>query len=114
GNKLLHGDFYPGSWLKTDSGFKMIDPEFCFMGPAEFELGVTVAHLKMAEQSESLIKDLFVYYHFDTKFDGTLFSKFAGMEIIRRIIGLAQLPLDLDLKERLDLLDEAYELVVNG
>ena len=34
--------------------------------------------------------------------------------MIRRILGLAQLPLELDLKERLELLDEAYELVING
>jgi len=114
GTRLLHGDYYPGSWLKTPNGFRMIDPEFCFKGPAEFELGVAVAHLKMAQQSESLLKDLFVYYHFDSKFDGSLFSKFAGIEIIRRLLGLAQLPLELDLKERLELLDEAYELVLNG
>ncbi|MBI1289079.1 MAG: phosphotransferase [Flavobacteriales bacterium] len=114
GTRLLHGDYYPGSWLKTDNGFRMIDPEFCFTGPAEFELGVCVAHLKMAQQSDSLIKDLFVYYHFDSRFDGSLFSKFSGMEIMRRLIGLAQLPLELNLKERLSLLDEAYELVVNG
>lgn len=114
GTRLLHGDYYPGSWLKTDNGFKIIDPEFCFAGPAEFELGVAVAHLKMAQQSDSLMKEMFVYYHFDSKFDGSLFSKFAGMEIIRRLIGLAQLPLELNLKERLDLLDEAYELVLNG
>lgn len=114
GTRLLHGDYYPGSWLKTPNGFRMIDPEFCFKGPAEFELGVAVGHLKMAQQSESLLKDLFVYYHFDSKFDGSLFSNFAGMEMIRRILGLAQLPLELDLKERLELLDEAYELVING
>ncbi|MFT6209945.1 MAG: 5-methylthioribose kinase [Bacteroidia bacterium] len=114
GTRLLHGDYYPGSWLKTRNGFRMIDPEFCFKGPAEFELGVAVGHLKMAQQSERILKDLFVYYHFDSKFDGSLFSNFAGMEMIRRILGLAQLPLDLDLKERLELLDEAYELVING
>lgn len=114
GNRLLHGDYYPGSWLRTEKGFRMIDPEFCFVGRPEFELGLAVAHLKMAQQSDSITKDMFVYYHFDERFDGALFSKFAGMEIIRRIIGLAQLPLDLDLKERLQLLDEAYELVTNG
>lgn len=114
GNRLLHGDYYPGSWLATENGFRMIDPEFCFTGPAEFELAVCVAHLKMAQQPDSLIKDLFVYYHFDSRFDGALFSRFSGMEIIRRLIGLAQLPLELSLKERLSLLDEAYELVVSG
>ena len=60
------------------------------------------------------LKDLFVYYHFDGRFDGSLMSKFAGIEIIRRLIGLAQLPLELSLEERLELLDSAYELVVNG
>lgn len=114
GTRLLHGDYYPGSWLKTPNGFRIIDPEFCFKGSAEFELGGAMAHLKMAQQPESLLRDLFVYYHFDSWFDGSLFSKFAGMEIIRRLLGLAQLPLELDLKERLVLLDEAYELVING
>jgi len=114
GPKLLHGDYYPGSWLRTQKGFRMIDPEFGFFGLPEFELAVSVAHLKMAQQSDSLIKDLFVYYHFDSRFDGSLFSQFAGMEMIRRIIGLAQLPLQLDLSERLELLDEAFELVMNG
>lgn len=113
GNRLLHGDYYPGSWLRTTDGFKMIDPEFCFTGTPEYELAVAVAHLKMAQQPDSLMKDLFVYYHFDDKFDGTLFSKFAGVEMIRRIIGLAQLPLELNLGERLSLLDEAYELVMH-
>lgn len=114
GSRLLHGDYYPGSWLSTSDGFRMIDPEFCFTGRPEFELGVAIAHLKMAQQPDTLIKDLFVYYHFDDRFDGSLMSKFAGMEMIRRMIGLAQLPLDLTLKERVELLDTAYQLVMNG
>jgi len=112
--RLLHGDYYPGSWLNTRDGFRMIDPEFCYTGRPEFELGVTVAHLRMAQQPDSLIKDIFVYYHFDDSFDGSLFSKFTGMEMVRRLIGIAQLPLGLDLRERVELLDEAYQLVVNG
>ena len=114
GETLLHGDFYPGSWLRTTDGIKIIDPEFCFHGKPEFELGVTIAHLKLAQQSNSIMKDLFVYYHFDKRFVGSLFTKCAGREMIRRLIGLAQLPLELNLQERLDLLDEAYDLVVHG
>lgn len=114
GSTLLHGDYYPGSWLNTANGFRMIDPEFCFFGHPEFELGVAVAHLKLAQQSDSLIKDLFIYYHFDKYFDGSMFTKFAGMEIIRRLIGVAQLPLDLTLQERLDMLDEARHWVLKG
>ncbi len=114
GTTLLHGDYYPGSWLNTSNGFRMIDPEFCFLGHPEFELAVAVAHLKMAQQSDALIKDLFIYYHFDRFFDGSLFTRFAGMEVIRRIIGVAQLPLDLTLTERLDLLEEARTWVLRG
>lgn len=114
GQKLLHGDFYPGSWLRTSKGIKIVDPEFCFHGRPEFELGVAIAHLKLAQQTNSIMKDLFVYYHFDSQFDGSLFTKFAGMEMMRRLIGLAQLPLELDLQERLDMLDEAYNLVIHG
>jgi len=114
GSTLLHGDYYPGSWLNTSKGFRMIDPEFCFFGHPEFELAVAVAHLKMAQQSDTLIKDLFIYYHFDRSFDGSLFTKFAGMEVIRRMIGVAQLPLDLTLNERLDLLEEARTWVLRG
>ena len=50
GKVLLHGDYFPGSWLKTEEGIRIIDPEFCFFGDPEFELGVTLAHLKMASQ----------------------------------------------------------------
>jgi 5-methylthioribose kinase len=45
---LLHGDFYPGSWLDTSRGIFVIDPEFCFAGPAEYDLGIMVAHLRFA------------------------------------------------------------------
>lgn len=114
GSTLLHGDYYPGSWLSTANGFRMIDPEFCFFGHPEYELAVAVAHLKLAQQPDSVIKDLFIYYHFDKYFDGSLFTKFAGMEVIRRIIGVAQLPLELTLEERLEMLEEARWWVLKG
>lgn len=114
GHVLLHGDYYPGSWLRTADGFRMIDPEFCFFGHPEFELAVAVAHLKMAQQPDSLIKELFLYYHFDKRFDGSLFTRFAGMEVMRRLIGVAQLPLELTLDERMDLLEQARMWVLRG
>lgn len=114
GTTLIHGDYYPGSWLQTANGFRIIDPEFCFFGHPEFELAVAVAHLKMAQQPDSLIKDIFIYYHFDKRFDGSLFTRFVGMEVIRRLLGMAQLPLELDLAERLDLLDQARQWVLKG
>jgi 5-methylthioribose kinase len=110
GTHLLHGDYYPGSWVNDEGSLKVIDPEFSFMGPPEFDLGVFLAHLKMAQQNEELVgrvrsatKDL----------DGRLIEKFEGIEIMRRIIGLAQLPLDLSLNEKNDMLQYAYTLIAN-
>ena len=42
GTSLLHGDFYPGSWVESGNDVWIIDPEFCFLGPAEFDVGVFV------------------------------------------------------------------------
>jgi 5-methylthioribose kinase len=47
----------------------------------------------------------------DDSFDAHLAAQITGMEILRRIIGLAQLPLELSLEERKDLLAEAADLV---
>ena len=111
GNQLLHGDFYPGSFLKTDAGVKVIDPEFCFYGPAEFDLGVLIAHLKMARQSDEIIQAVRQHYQAPPHFDETLMNQFVGIEIIRRLIGLAQLPLSLSLTEKALLLEEATLLL---
>lgn len=112
GSTLLHGDYYPGSWLHTDKGFQLIDPEFCFFGPAEFDLGVLLAHLKLAEQSES-IRDL-IMKTYTVEVDSTLLRQFEGIEIIRRLIGLAQLPLSMELKNKKELLEYAYHQVMSA
>ncbi|MBC8768247.1 phosphotransferase [Arenibacter sp. BSSL-BM3] len=44
GNTLLHGDYYPGSWMSKGDHIYVIDPEFSFMGFAEFDIGVLAAH----------------------------------------------------------------------
>ena len=108
---LLHGDYYPGSWLKTDAGFRVIDPEFCFCGPREFDLGVLAAHWifcggKADTATIDRVTDAAV-----AKVDSAnqvsrlLVLGFAGAELIRRLVGVAQLPLDADLNRRIQWLD---------
>ena len=109
---LLHGDYYPGSWLKILEGVRIIDPEFCFFGPAEFDLSVMLAHMKMAEQPASHIDLILDHYQQPTGFNIRLMHQLTGIEIVRRIIGLAQLPLSLSLTEKETLLEEAYDLIV--
>lgn len=112
GNTLLHGDFFPGSWLKTSTGIKIIDPEFCFFGIPEFEIGVAIAHLKMAEQSEELIVNALEHYKKFSKLDTSLCEKFTAVEILRRIMGLAQLPLQIDLEKRIQLMEESRNILI--
>ncbi len=112
GNVLIHGDFYPGSWLNTEKGVQIIDPEFSFIGHAEYDLGVLIAHLKMAKIKEELIEILKEKYKTPENFDWWLAQQFVGMEILRRIIGLAQLPLELNLDQKIELMIEAKALIL--
>ncbi|MCG2462687.1 phosphotransferase [Flavobacteriaceae bacterium F89] len=112
GASLLHGDYFPGSWLRTDHGFKVIDPEFGFFGDPEFEIGVTLAHLKMAAQTNDLIQKAISIYKEIAPLDVILCEQFIAVEILRRILGLAQLPLALNLEERMKLLEEAHSILV--
>ncbi|MCK0160043.1 phosphotransferase [Allomuricauda sp. F6463D] len=107
GNVLLHGDYFPGSWLKTDEGLKIIDPEFCFFGEPEFEIGVTLAHLKMAGQPQAIVDKALAIYTDNAPIQDEVCLQFMAVEMVRRILGLAQLPLNLNLEERTTLLTEA-------
>lgn len=111
GNYLLHGDFYPGSWLSTVDGIKIIDPEFCFYGLREFDVAVFTAHLILSQQDQSIIDLIPVYYESYDELDGSLIHKLAGIEIMRRLIGLAQLPLKIDLATKTALLNRAYQMI---
>lgn len=114
GSVLIHGDYYPGSWmLSEEQGLRIIDPEFGFIGPAEFELGVLIAHLLMCGLSlEPIQSAIATHYQSDDSFDLTMAGRFAGVEIMRRIIGIAQLPLDMTVNEKSDLLAQARNLIL--
>ena len=107
---LLHGDYYPGSWLLDSSDQPhVIDPEFSFVGPAEFDLGVMRAHLAMAGEREATWHALLDRYRSSRAVDEALLEAFAAAEILRRIYGVAQLPLSLDEAEQLNLCTRAWK-----
>lgn len=112
GPTLLHGDFYPGSWLQTIRGVKVIDPEFGFFGIPEFDLSVWIAHFHMAEQAQTSIDQILTNYEFSSNLNTDVLEALVGVEIMRRLIGLAQLPLSLDLAEKEGLLTEAHRLIM--
>lgn len=112
GQYLLHGDYYPGSWLQTADGIKIIDPEFCYYGLREFDLGVLLAHLYLSGQNQDLLLDVGAQYEEYTKLNLKILNGFIGVEIMRRLIGLAQLPLKLDLNAKKQLLEFAKTLIL--
>ncbi|HET8858395.1 phosphotransferase [Marivirga sp.] len=111
GKHLLHGDYFPGSWLKTKSGLKIIDPEFCFFGPKEFEIGVCMAHLYLAQQPHVFIQKAMDFYKDRSPFDDMLMMKFMAVEMLRRILGLAQLPINHTLEERKALIERGVMML---
>lgn len=112
GKYLLHGDYYPGSWLKTDNGIKVIDPEFCFYGLREFDVAVMLAHFYITQQEEWVITFIKENYEHYSELNNTILNGLIGTEIIRRIIGLAQLPLAIDLQTKASLLAFAKNLIL--
>ncbi|MBX2819807.1 MAG: phosphotransferase [Rhodothermaceae bacterium] len=109
---LLHGDYYPGSWLNTEEGIKIIDPEFGFFGDSEFDVGVFIAHMLIAGLPETVINTILDLYKGPHTFAPTLALQYAGVEIMRRLIGVAQLPLTANLETKASLIDQARRLVL--
>lgn len=110
GNVLIHGDYYPGSWMQLENKVYIIDPEFSFMGFREFDLGVMTAHLIMATMDPSSLKKVMQLYKPDA--DSRLVAQVAGIEIMRRLIGLAQLPLERTISEKDNLLQLARKMIL--
>ncbi|MEM1257689.1 MAG: phosphotransferase [Bacteroidota bacterium] len=110
GEVLVHGDYYPGSWMTCADRIHIIDPEFCFLGFAEFDVGVMAAHIIMATMEMTYLDTIANQY--GDGLDSTLVEQIAGVEIMRRIIGLAQLPLDSTLEEKESLLNIAHKMIM--
>lgn len=84
GDRFVHGDFYPGSFLRTADGLFVLDPEFGHLGDPAWDHGVLLAHLVLAHQ------DPVLWDRVDRAGrDGT--RAFAAVEILRRLFGVAQL-----------------------
>jgi 5-methylthioribose kinase len=108
---LLHGDFFPGSWLSDGASARVIDPEFCFAGEPAFDYGVMAAHLILgghwaAARRTGAAADAAGH-------DARLAGAFAGVEVMRRLIGVAQLPrLGRSLADKAALLQASRRLVL--
>ncbi len=109
---LVHGDYFPGSWVRTAAGIRIIDPEFCFAGAREFDYGVMLAHLAIAAADRASTSRVLAAGR-DEGLDEGLLLGFAGVEIMRRLLGVAQLPLSMDLERKRTLLALSRALVLS-
>jgi 5-methylthioribose kinase len=108
---LIHGDYYPRSWLETDKGLFVIDPEFSFYGVPEFDLSVYLAHMSMCNDFN--MNYLAVKNHYGD-YNEELLSKLIAVEIFRRVMFVSQLPLHNSLKFKKELLDRSKEALITG
>jgi 5-methylthioribose kinase len=108
---LLHGDYYPGSWLRHADGIKIIDPEFAFIGPPEFDIGVLLAHMVLAGAGPAEVEQIMPEAYQPRRFDAALARGFAGVEIMRRLLGVAQLPLAATLTTKATWLAQARAML---
>jgi 5-methylthioribose kinase len=110
---LLHGDFYPHSWFHKDEKIYIIDPEFAFTGKVEFDLGNFFGHLVITSHPAQILKLVYDKAASSELYDMKLSLQFAGVEILRRLLGYAQLPISLSLTDKQKLINIAKSLVLS-
>lgn len=108
---LIHGDYYPMSWIETEKGLFVIDPEFGFLGLAQIDLGVFLAHMLLSNNYRTALNTLNSVYG---AYDIELVAKFAAVEIIRRITYVSQLPLINSLSFKKELLLKSAKVLKTG
>jgi 5-methylthioribose kinase len=115
GRTLAHGDYFPGSWLHAAGGVRVIDPEFCFLGDPEFDCGILAGHLLLSASisaSDGGLLDQVTASVKARRLDADLVAGYAGVEVMRRLIGVAQLPLVCGLDRKRALLQHSRRLVL--
>lgn len=111
GERLVHGDYFPGSWIRTPTALRVIDPEFCFCGAPEFDYGVMLGHAALALGSRSIADRILAAVE-RRGLNLPLTLQLAGIEIMRRLVGVAQLQLAYGLEEKQLLLALSRRLVL--
>ena len=111
----MHGDFYPGSLLNTVNGLKVIDPEFSFIGPEEWDMAIFVAHLFLSKTPSELITDVYCKLEKSKDFKDYRFAGYVGTEILEKNTGTGTTSsLELDLKEKAQLIEHSIDWIKSG
>lgn len=129
GGCMVHGAFHPGNWLLLpDGGVRIVDPQFGGWGDPEFDVGTGLAHLLLSQQPDETVRTFLAAASGGPEGEeqledsdsgepeevGELVARYAGAELVRRLIGGGQLPLALETGSRCALLDVARTAVMDG
>ncbi len=135
---LVHGAFHPGNWLLlSDGGVRVVDPQSGGWGDAEFDIGTGLAHLLLAQQPDETVRTFLAAASGSDEPEAggdvarsappanqsgrpssgarmELIARYAGAELVRRLIGGSQLPLTAGAGFRCALLEVARTAVADG
>ncbi len=116
---LVHGDYFPGSWLRSPRGVFVIDPEFCFYGDAAFDVGFALGHLALSRQPREAAEAFVAEYEAGRGREGEPLAdewvgRYAAVEVMRRLIGVAQLPIPPSEGRRGELLERSRRAMLEG
>lgn len=127
---LIHGAFHPANWLLVPGGgVRVVDPQYGGWGDSEFDIGTGLAHLLLARQPEEVVAAFLSAAvgsedagrerpadaeSVESDVDRTLVARYAGVEIVRRLIGGGQLPLETAAGFRCGLLETGRKAVLSG
>lgn len=130
GASLVHGAFHPANWLLLPNGdIRVVDPQYSSPGDPEFDLGTALAHLLLARQPVEIVATFLSAAtgaeeagregpadteEVEAGVDRPLAARYAGAEIVRRLLGGGQLPLEAEAGFRRDLLETARTAVLSG
>lgn len=107
GPVLLHGDFHFASILRAERGLTVIDPEFCILGAPELDYGQLLAHIAFAGLGDAA-RERTLEAAESAGRDRAEVERYAGVELARRLLGVARIPeLPVTLERARALLDEA-------
>lgn len=82
GTSLVHGDYSPANWVQNGHGPKVVDAEFSFFGPPEYDAGAYLAGLIVdAQPPQTLAAAVEVIERGCFRYDPRLVAVFAGVHV---------------------------------
>ncbi|MBE2212701.1 MAG: aminoglycoside phosphotransferase family protein, partial [Opitutaceae bacterium] len=79
GSSLVHGDYSPANWVQNGHGPRVVDGEFSFFGPPEYDVGTYLAGLLLERRGTEVVRAAIdVIVHGCFRYEARLVVAFAG------------------------------------